>query len=196
MRIRILSGVLLIALFATVSVAWVSHSSPLPAKDQVEDVILTYAWSMDEPDQATWLSVFSDDLESYTVNMYGVPFPVLQIPVLPSDPLYPFIGSLSAKQQLAFLCDMMIFDRIVVGQSSLSNIMVNVKGHSASGRDYFSHWEIVDPLHSANIAQGLDGDHWYFQEGKHWYDLEKEGADWKIVKFEGLLLRSEARMRQ
>ncbi len=199
MKIKILAGILLIALLAVVSVSWASDSNPLPAKDQVEEVILTYAWSMDEPDKATWLSVFSDDLESYTVKMYlhdlGITVPVLQIPVPLGDPLYPYIGSLSAKQQLAYLSDMMIFERIEVGQSSLSNIMINIQGDAASGRDYFSHWEIVDPEHPANIAQGLDGDHWYFLEGKHWYDLEKEGADWKIVEFEGLLLRSEARER-
>jgi hypothetical protein len=166
----------------------------------IEGVLMTYAWSMDSLDKETWLSVFSDDLEGYTVYHYdaesGDEVPVLEVPVPPDHALYADIGGLSAKEQLAHLSDMMIFERIIVAQSYLSNIVVEVDGDTAVGRDYFTHWEIVDPSHVASIYQGMDGEHWYFQNGRHEHQLVEDDGGWKIVRFTGWLLKSEARERQ
>lgn len=196
MKRNMVIGVLILAILATMSIACTTESNSQPATADVEAVIMTYAWSMDNLDKATWLSVFSDNLESYIVYKGNTTTPLLMIPVPPGHALYSSIGNLSPKQQLAALCDMMIFQRIIVGQSFLSNIVIDVKEVKATGRDYFAHWEIVDPTYPANIMQGLDGNHWYFQEGKHWYELAKEEAAWKITKFEGRIYRTEARDRQ
>lgn len=186
MKIKMLIGVLILAVLATMSVAWATNDSSLPAEANVEGVVMTYAWSMDNLDKTTWLSVFSDNLESYIVYKGDTAIPLLMIPVPPGSPLYQVIGQWSPKEQLAYLCDMMIFQRIVVAQSFLSNIVIDVEGVKATGKDYFSHWEIAN----------TDTAHWSFQEGKHWYELAKEEATWKITKFEGRIYRTEARDRQ
>jgi len=164
---------------------------------EIENLIKTYAWSMDELDKDTWLNLFSEDLESYNAYMYGNPVPVARTPVSKQDPLYDMIGHLPAKQQLAAKCDSMVFKRIQVGQSSISNIMINSTGAgTATGKDYFRHWEIVNPAHPECIARGLDDKHWYFQEGKHDYTFRKENGEWKITKFQCVIYRREVRDRQ
>ena len=182
MKIKMLIGVLILAVLATMSVAWTTNNNSLPAEVNVEGVVMTYAWSMDNLDKTTWLSVFSDNLESYIVYKGDTAEPLLMIPVPSVPPGHPLYG-LTPKEQLAYLCDMMIFQRIVVAQSFLSNIVIDVEGVKATGKDYFSHWEIA----KTDIA------HWSFQEGKHWYKLAKEEATWKITKFEGRIYRTEAR---
>jgi hypothetical protein len=194
MKIKVLVAILLVALVASLSIAAASKQDPLPQQAQIEDVIKSYAWSMDDPyGKENWLSVFSDDLENYKVSMYvgGSFVPVLDVANLqPTDPnfgflflMYPGFAEWTPKQRLAVMCDYMIFLRVKIGQSFLSNIVIDVSGSTAEGKDYFSHWEKV------NSGPNL----WYFQEGKHFYNLAKEDGQWKINDFEGFILRTEAR---
>ena len=167
------------------------------AKTEIENLIKTYAWSMDDLDRNTWLNLFSDNLETYIAYLYGNRVPVTQIPVPQEDPMYGTIKHLSPKQQLAAKCDNMIFKRIQVGQSTISNVMINVDGPGvATGRDYFAHWEIVDPKHPECISRGLEDHHWYFVEGKHQYKFRKENGEWKITNFQCVIYRREVRNRQ
>jgi hypothetical protein len=188
MSLRMIIGLLIAAMIVTIPVACITEKDTSSDVEQIVKLINTYAQSMDELDKETWLSVFSDDLVSYAVYPYGSSAPLIHFP----DP----DESGTTKEQLADMCDMMIFERVEVGQSFLSNIIVDVQGDSAAGMDYFRHWEIIDPTHIANIARGMDGDHWYFQEGKHEHEFTKEDGEWKITKFKGTLYRTEARERQ
>jgi hypothetical protein len=198
MKIKVLVAILLVALVASVSIASASNKDPQPQQGQIEDVIKSYAWSMDDPNgKENWLSVFSDDLENYKVSMYvsGSFVPVLDVANLqPTDPnfgflffLYPEFSEWTPKQRLEVMCDYMIFLRVAIGQSFLSNMVIDISGSTAEGKDYFSHWERVNP------GFGLDPTLWYFQEGKHFYNLAKEGDQWKVTNFEGFILRTEAR---
>jgi len=163
---------------------------------EIETLLKTYVWSMDELDKETWLSVFSDNLESYTAYMYNKPDPVSRIPVGENDPLYEKIGSLPVKQQLAEKCDGMIFKRIKVAQSTVSNIVINLSGDgAATGKDYFRHWEIVDSSHPECVSRSLDDRHWYFQEGKHEWEFRREDGAWKVTRFKCIIYRSEKRER-
>ncbi|HEY50136.1 MAG TPA: SnoaL-like domain-containing protein [Dehalococcoidia bacterium] len=164
---------------------------------EIENLVKTYGWSMDELDKETWLGVFSDNLESYTAYMFGNPVPVSRIPVSADDPLYDTIGHLPPKQQLAAKCDGMIFKRIKVGQSTISNILISVSDtDAATGKDYFRHWEIVNPDHPECIARDLDDKYWYFQEGKHEWEFHKENGEWRVTKFKCVIYRREVRERQ
>lgn len=169
--------------------AEVDALSMLQDRMDIEDLIRTYACSMDELDKETWLSVFSDNLESYAVYESGGETPLIMFPVPGQEG--------TAKEQLAGMCSMMIFDRVLAGQSALSNLIVDVHDEtSATARDYFAHWEIVNPTAMGSIAQGMDVMHWYFQEGTHDYMLAREEGGWKITRFTGHLYRTEARERQ
>ncbi len=164
---------------------------------EIENVIKKYAWAMDELDKETWLSIFNEDLKSYNAYMFGDPVPVAQIPVDKEDPLYDEIGDLSPKKQLEYKCDGMIFKRMKVAQSTVSNVMINLTSdNTATGKDYFRHWEIVDPNHPASTARNLDDKHWYFQEGKHEWEFQKENGIWKVINFKCVIYRTEARNRQ
>lgn len=164
---------------------------------EIENVIKKYAWAMDELEKETWLSVFSEDLKSYNAYMFGDPVPVAQIPADKEDPLYDEISDLSPKKQLEYKCDGMIFKRMKVAQSTVSNVMINLTSdNTATGKDYFRHWEIVDPNHPASTARNLDDKHWYFQEGKHEWEFQKENGIWKVINFKCVIYRTEARERQ
>ena len=188
MSIRIILGLLLVALIVTIPVACTTENDNSSDVEQIVKQINSYAQAMDALDKEAWLSVFSDDLESYAVYPYGSSTPLIIFP----DPS----KSGTAKEQLAVMCDMMVFERVEVAQSFISNIIVDVDGDSATGMDYFRHWEIVDPTHTANILRSMDDDHWYFQEGIHEYELAREDGEWKITMFKGTLYRTEARERQ
>ena len=198
MKTKVLVAILLVALVASLSIAAASKQDPLPQQAQIEDLIKGYAWSMDDPSaKNNWLSVFSDDLENYKVSMYvgGSFVPVMDVANLqPTDPnfgflflMYPGFAEWTPKQRLTVMCDYMIFLRVKIGQSFLSNMVIDVSGATAEGKDYFSHWERVNP------GFGLNPNLWYFQEGKHFYNLAKEDGQWKINDFEGFILRTEAR---
>ena len=185
----------------------------------IRELAINYAWAMDELDQEAWASVFSPNIESYTVRdidgnprfMIPVPDPGEwqgDVPADEADPtygaymkwaqanmLYMMIGGLETPyDQLMAMGGTMVFDRVVNAQSVISNVAVELTGAAtATARDYFRHWEIVNPEHSANKNVGRDGDHWYFESGKHEYELAKEDGEWKITKFTGTTLWSEAR---
>jgi len=163
----------------------------------IESLIKSYVWSMDELDKNKWLSIFSKNLRSYKAYMYDKSDPVAQIPVDSEDPLYNEIGNLSPKKQLAAKCDSMVFKRVKLAHSMLSNIMIDmIDDNTARGRDYFRHWEIVDPMHPASASRNLDDKHWYFQEGKHEWEFKREDGAWKVTNFKCVIFRSEARKRQ
>lgn len=152
---------------------------------------------MDKHDKIAWLTVFSEELRSYNAYMLGDPVPVAQIPVDKEDPLYDRIGTLSPKKQSGAKCDVMVFERVKVAQSTISNVMISLTGdNTATGKDYFRHWEIVDPNHPACQARNLDDKHWYFQEGKHEWEFSKEDGIWKVVNFKCVIYRGETRDRQ
>jgi hypothetical protein len=57
MKIKVLVAILLVALVASLSIAAASKQDSLPQQAQIEDVIKSYAWSMDDPyGKENWLS--------------------------------------------------------------------------------------------------------------------------------------------
>ena len=137
MKIKVLVAILLVALVASLSIAAASKQDPLPQQAQIEDLIKGYAWSMDDPSaKNNWLSVFSDDLENYKVSMYvgGSLVPILDVANLqPTDAnfgflfsMYPAFAEWTPKQRLEVMCNYMIFWRVAVGQSFLSNIVIDI----------------------------------------------------------------------
>lgn len=154
--------------------------------NEIEDVIRTYARAMDDLDKETWLNVFSDGLVSYMVYPFGDDTPVLEIPMSGAEG--------TAKQQLMGMCDMMVFERVAQAMTVLTNIEVEITGDgTATCEDTFRHWEVVNPDHPANQMQGMDGDHRYFQEGRHQYEFAKEDGEWKMTKMQGTIYASDSR---
>ncbi len=229
-RVKVVTGLLVIALIATVSIAAITFTpTQLDDRAQIEDLLITYARSMDNLDKDTWASCFSEDLINYHVDkltVFGATETQLDMLSAPDDNgvtfmlwmlsgptksclFCPFVPTLAAyrasfaamtpKERLVEMGDMMVFERIDFGQSQLSNIVVDLDYgdvDDAKAYDYFRHWEDINPLHLANIGQLMNDLNWYFNEGTHEYTLQKESGVWKIIDFQGMLLRSEHRLKQ
>ena len=137
----------------------------LPERMEIEDLVKTMAWSMDSGDRELWLSVWSEDIE-YFVPQYGI--------------------EIKGKKALKEFGDVSIFDREERRFSSLSNILIDVTGDTASGRDYYEHYGFqIDP------ETGNPSEERAFSEGQHFYEFRKVEGVWKISRMEVHLNRRQ-----
>ena len=137
----------------------------LPDRIEVENLPKTMAWGMDSGDKDLWLSVWDDDV-AYRVPQYGI--------------------EIDGKQALSDFGDVTIFSREERRFSAITNIMVDVQGDTATGKDYFMHYGF--PL---NPETGEPCEERAFSEGTHRYEFRKKNGVWKITRFEVYLNRRQ-----
>ncbi|RLC68644.1 MAG: hypothetical protein DRH97_02460, partial [Chloroflexi bacterium] len=105
-----------------------------------------------------WLSVWSDDIR-YLVPQYDI--------------------EINGKEALAEFGEAAIFTAEESRFSALTNIMVDVKGDMATGRDYFMHYG-----YPIDQETGKASEERAFSEGMHFYEFSKRDGVWKITRFE------------
>jgi ketosteroid isomerase-like protein len=140
----------------------------LPDAVEVERLPKTMAWAMDSNDRELWLSVWSDDVH-YVVPQYNI--------------------EIRGKEALREFGERSIFGREEKKFSALTNIIVEVDGDMATGRDYYMHYGYpIDP------ETGRPSGDRAFSEGMHHYEFRRTDGSWKIARMEvHLNRRQEAR---
>jgi ketosteroid isomerase-like protein len=137
----------------------------VPDTMAVENLTKTMAWAMDSGDKALWLTVWSDDIV-YVVPQYDI--------------------EINGKQPLSEFGDASIFTREERRFSAITNVMVEVDGDTATGRDYFMHYGFpIDPETGKAMEDRA------FSEGQHYYHFRRIDGVWKITRFEVYLNRRQ-----
>ena len=137
----------------------------LPDRIEIENLPKTMAWGMDSGDKELWLSVWSDDIR-YVVPQYDI--------------------EINGKQTLAEFGETAIFTREERRFSAITNIIIDIKGDKATGRDYYMHYGYpIDP------ETGRASEERALSEGMHHYEFGKRDGVWKITKFEVYLNRRQ-----
>jgi ketosteroid isomerase-like protein len=137
----------------------------LPDMIEVENLVKTMAWAMDTGNKDLWLSIWTDDIH-YIVRQLNI--------------------DITGKEAMKDLGDTLIFGREERSFSALSNIMVDVKGDTASGRAYYTHYGF--PM---DAETGRPLEQRSFSEGMHFYEFRKERGAWKIAKLQVYLNRRQ-----
>lgn len=137
----------------------------LPDRIEIENLPKTMAWAMDSGDRQLWLSVWDDDIH-YVVPQYNI--------------------DIKGKKALEEFGEVSIFSREERRFSAITNIMVDVRGDTATGRDYYMHYGFpIDP------ETGKASEERAFSEGMHFYEFGKRNGSWKITGFEVFLNRRQ-----
>jgi ketosteroid isomerase-like protein len=137
----------------------------LPDRFEIEDLIKTMAWAMDSGDKNLWLSIWDDDIH-YVVPQYGL--------------------EIRGKEAMKEFGESSIFTREERRFSALMNIMVEVKGDTATGKDYYMHYG-----YTINHETGQAAEDRTLSEGMHFYRFKKRDGVWKITNLEVLLHRRQ-----
>ena len=137
----------------------------LPDIIEIENLMKTMAWTMDLDDKDLWLSIWSDDIH-YTVPQYNI--------------------NIKGKKALKDFGERAVFNTEKRKFSTLMNIVIDVTGDTATGKDYFSHYGYpIDP------ETGKVSEERAISEGMHHYKFRKDEGVWKITKFEVYIHRRE-----
>lgn len=146
--------------------AKVDAPTKLADRIEVEDLPKTMAWAMDSGEKDLWLSVWSDDIY-YLVPQYNI--------------------QIKGKEELKKFGEAAIFTWEERRFSAITNIMVDLRGDTATGRDYFMHYGFpIDP------DTGKTSEEPALAEGMHFYEFGKRGGVWKITRMEVYVNRSSA----
>jgi len=141
----------------------------LPDRMEVQSLPTTMAWAMDTGDRDLWLSLWSDDVR-YVVPQYDI--------------------DIRGKEALKEFAATAIFGMEAKKFSAITNVMVDVKGNTATGKDYYMHYGYrLDP------ATGEPSDERAVSEGQHFYEFAKLDGRWKIARLEVRLNRREEGVR-
>ena len=137
----------------------------LPDMIEIENLMKTMVWAMDSDDKDLWLSLWSDDIH-YIVQQHNI--------------------NIRGKKALKEFGEKSIFNKEKKRFSTLMNIMIEVTGDTATGKDYFSHYGYpVDP------ETGQASEERAMSEGMHYYKFRKDEGGWKITKLEVYIQRRE-----
>jgi hypothetical protein len=137
----------------------------LPDVMEIEKLPQTMAWAMDSGDMELWLSIWSDDIR-YIVPQYDI--------------------EINGKEALKEFGEKAVFALEERRFSAITNIMVELKGDIATGRDYYTHYGFpVDP------ETGKTSETRNVSEGMHFYEFGKRDGVWKITKLEVHLNRRQ-----
>jgi ketosteroid isomerase-like protein len=126
---------------------------------EIEQLTRTYAWAVDAKDRELFLSLFSDDIE------WGIQTKELS---------YILTGIEELKKAADF-----ILGSAEGKFSSLSNLLVEIKGNTATGRDYYQHYR-----YRVNSETGEVEKEPTFTRGRHFWEFRKQGGVWKITRME------------
>jgi ketosteroid isomerase-like protein len=131
---------------------------------EIEDLPKTMAWAMDSGDRELWLSVWSDDI-CYLVPQYDI--------------------EIRGKEALKEFGEAAIFTWEERRFSAITNIMVDLSGDTATGRDYFMHYGFPMDLDTGKASEERA-----VAEGRHFYEFGKRGGVWRITRMDVYVNRS------
>jgi hypothetical protein len=137
----------------------------LPDRMEVESLPTTIAWAMDSGDMDLWLSVWSDDVR-YVVPQYNI--------------------DIHDKEALKEFAAIAVFGLEARRFSAITNIVVDVKGDTATGKDYYMHYG-----YPINPETGEPSEERAVSEGQHFYEFAKLDGGWKITRVEVHLNRRQ-----
>jgi len=137
----------------------------LPDTIEIEHLMKTMAWAIDLDDKDLWLSIWSDDIH-YTVPQYNI--------------------NIKGKKALKDFGEHAVFNMEKKKFSALMNIMIDITGDTATGKDYFSHYGYPIDLETGKVSEERA-----ISEGMHHYKFRKDAGAWKITKFEVYIHRRE-----
>lgn len=137
----------------------------LPDTVEIENLIKSMAWAMDLGDKDLWLGIWSDDVH-YTVPQYNI--------------------NIKGKEALKEFGERAVFGAEKKRFSTLANILVEITGNTATGKDYFAHYGYpVNPETGKVFGErALSG-------GMHHYKFRRDESGWKISKLEVYIHRRE-----
>jgi hypothetical protein len=124
---------------------------------EIEDLPKTMAWAMDSGDRELWLSVWSDDIR-YSVPQYDI--------------------EINGREALLEFAEVSIFTREERRFSAITNMMVDVRGDTATGKDYYMHYGYPVAPETGEASEERA-----FSEGMHFYEFGKRDGAWKITGF-------------
>ena len=137
----------------------------LPDRLQIEDLPKKMAWGIDTGDRELWLSVWADDIV-YRVPQYDI--------------------EIKGREELSAFGEVSVFGMEERRFSAITNILVDVKGDTATGRDYFMHYGFPKDQET-----GQPSEERALAEGTHHYEFAKRDGVWKITHFEVFLNRRQ-----
>jgi ketosteroid isomerase-like protein len=138
----------------------------LPDLIEIENLMKNMVWAIDLGDKNLWLSIWSDDI-NYTVPQSSI--------------------DIKGKKALKEFSESSIFTTEKKRFSTLMNIMIEVTGNTATGKDYFTHYG-----YPINPKTGEVSEERAISEGMHHYKFRKgEDGGWKITKLEVYIHRRE-----
>jgi ketosteroid isomerase-like protein len=130
----------------------------LPDVMAIENLLKSMVWAMDAGDGERWSSVFSDDIV-YRVPQHGIE-----------------IAGIKALREFAEKIVFVIEERRF---SAITNIMIDVEGDTATGRDYFTHFG-----YPIDMETGKASTERAMSLGQHFYEFSKQDGVWRITKFD------------
>ena len=130
----------------------------LPDVMAIENLLKGMVWAMDAGDGERWSSVFSDDIV-YRVPQHGIE-----------------IAGIKALREFAEKIVFVIEERRL---SAITNIMIDVEGDTATGRDYFTHFG-----YPIDMETGKASPERAISVGQHFYEFSKQDGVWRITKFD------------
>lgn len=137
---------------------------------EIEDLPKTMAWAMDSGDKELWLSIWSDDIH-FVIPQYNI--------------------EIKGKEALMEFGEAAIFTWEERRFSSITNIMMELEGDIAKGRDYYMHYGF--PI---NPDTGIASEEPANAEGMHFYEFGKRDGIWKITRIEVYVNRSSAQREE
>ena len=137
----------------------------LPDIIETENLMKTMVWAMDLDDKDLWLSIWSDDIH-YTVPQYNI--------------------DINGKKALKEFGERSIFNTEKKKFSTLMNLIIEITGDTATGKDYFSHYG-----YRINPKTGEVSEERALSEGMHYYKFRKDDGVWKITKLEVYIYHRE-----
>jgi hypothetical protein len=142
----------------------------LPDIIEIENLMKTMVWAIDSDDKDLWLSLWSDDIR-YTAPQHNI--------------------DIKSKKALKEFGERTVFGAEKRRFSTLMNLMIDVTGDTATGKDYFSHYG-----YPVNPETGEISEERAISEGIHYYKFRKDEGVWKITKFEVYIHRREGPQQQ
>jgi ketosteroid isomerase-like protein len=145
--------------------AKVDKLTKLPDIIEIGNLMKTMAWAIDLDDKDLWLSIWSNDIH-YTVPQHNI--------------------NIKGKKALKEFGERIVFGTEKRKFSALMNIVIDVTGDTAAGKDYFSHYG-----YPVNPDTGEVSEERAISEGMHHYKFRKDDGVWKITNFEVYIHRRE-----
>ena len=199
-KAKVVLGVIILILIGTLSIATnYAMGNGTDDRAQIENVMITYARSMDHLDKDAWSSCFSDNLINYYVDRIVAPGETeIQLDIseahednamtlmlwmlsdrekdcllCPWDPtLEEYRASFTAmsiKERLVEMGDMLLFERIDFGQSHLTNFVIDLDYGDANEAKAYDYFRHWEDIIPTHLANIGQ-----LMNDQNWYFMEGE----------------------